>query len=165
MRGARTLRQHAYRRRWLAAALACAFALTSTHAFADARSEARTHFKKGMESISNGRYEDGIAELQKAYEILPHPNVLYNIARAYAESGDLDNAVANYKKYLEGNPPDKADVTQIVQSLEGRIARQQASLEAARETAPTTNPTPANGTAPTNPTTTNPETGKPNGLK
>ena len=164
MRGVRTLRQHAHRRPWLAAAIACAFALTSTQAFADARSEARTHFKKGMESISNGKYEDGIAELQKAYEILPHPNVLYNIARAYAESGDLENAVANYKKYLEGNPPDKADVAQIVQNLEGRIARQQAALEAARETTPTANPTPANGTAPTKPTTTNPETGKPNGL-
>jgi tetratricopeptide (TPR) repeat protein len=87
-----------------------------------------------MEAISNGKYEDGISELQKAYEILPHPNVLYNIARAYAESGDLENAVTNYRKYLDGNPPDRADVVQIVQNLEARITRQQASLEAARET-------------------------------
>ncbi|HEX7664114.1 MAG TPA: tetratricopeptide repeat protein, partial [Polyangiaceae bacterium] len=137
----------------MALALGAALAFGASNAFADARSEARGHFKRGMESISNGKYEDGIAELQKAYEILPHPNVLYNIARAYAESGDLENAVANYRKYLDGNPPDKADVQQIVQSLEARISRQQAALEAARETSPTTNPQP-NGTAPS---TTNPQ--------
>ncbi|MEO8874339.1 MAG: tetratricopeptide repeat protein, partial [Polyangiaceae bacterium] len=125
--------------------------MSSSVAFADARSEARVHFKKGMDSISNGKYEDGISELQKAYEILPHPNVLYNIARAYAESGDLENAVANYRKYLDGNPPDRADVLQIVQNLEGRILRQQASLEAARETTPTANPTPNNPSNPANP--------------
>ncbi len=119
-------------------------------AHADARIEARSHFKKGMESISNGRYEDGIAELEKAYEILPHPNVLYNIARAYAESGDLENAVAYYKKYLEGNPPDRADVVQIVQNLDARIRRQQAVLAAAREAAPTTPAGPSSGgTTPT----------------
>ena len=111
-----------------------------------------------MDSISNGKYEDGISELQKAYEILPHPNVLYNIARAYAESGDLENAVSNYRKYLDGNPPDRADVVQIVQNLEGRILRQQASLEAARETTPTANPTP-NGT-PNNPSNPKPDGNK-----
>ncbi len=117
-----------------------------------------------MEAISNGKYEDGISELQKAYEILPHPNVLYNIARAYAESGDLENAVANYRKYLDGNPADRADVVQIVQNLEARITRQQASLEAARETAPTTNAVPSGNTGSTTPTT-NPTTGNPTGTK
>lgn len=156
MRGV-AIERKALRRRWLAAAIGCALALGSTQAFADARSEARTHFKRGMEQISNGKYEDGIAELQKAYDILPHPNVLYNIARAYAESGDLENAVTYYKKYIDGNPPDRADVAQIVQNLEARIARQQASLEAARESSPTASPTTGGGTTgttnPSSPTT------------
>ena len=99
-------------------------------ALADARTEARAHFKKGMESISAGKYEDGIAELQKAYEILPHPNVLYNIARAYAEAGDLDQALDNYKRYLAGNPADKDEVEEVVKNLEARIKRQR---DAARE--------------------------------
>src|SRR5262252_8961265 len=95
----------------IAAGLAFAICmLASGAALGDARTEARGHFKKGMSAISNGRYEEGVAELQRAYEILPHPNVLYNIARAYAESGDLEGAVANYKRYLEGNPTDKDEV-------------------------------------------------------
>src|SRR6185369_14185401 len=74
--------------RWLFVAFAAlvAFSVTTTvprSARADARTEARAHFKKGMDAIGQGRYEDGIAELQCAYEILPYPNVLYNIARAY----------------------------------------------------------------------------------
>ena len=68
----------------------------------------------------------GIEELKKAYDILPHPNVLYNIARAYVDQGDLENAVAYYKKYLEGNPKDRDEVAQIVAALEARIRKQQA---------------------------------------
>ncbi|MDB4993802.1 MAG: TonB-dependent receptor, partial [Myxococcaceae bacterium] len=118
--------------RAIAGLLLAAMLLASGPARADARTEARSHFRKGMESISNGHYEEGIGELQRAYEILPHPNVLFNIARAYAESGDLENAVVFYKKYLEGNPADRADVLQVVQSLDARIRRQQAALQAAR---------------------------------
>jgi len=89
----------------LFAGLAAASLLAvSAPALADERTEARAHFKKGMDLIGNGKYEDGIDELKRAYDILPHPNVLYNIARAYVDMGDLENAVTYYKKYLEGNP-------------------------------------------------------------
>lgn len=117
--------------------------LRSTPALADARTEARSHFKKGMESITAGKYDEGIAELQKAYQLLPHPNVLYNIARAYAEAGDLDEAVTYFRKYLEGNPPDKDEAAQILKNLEARIKRQQqAAREAAQAQAPTPAPVP-----------------------
>ncbi len=120
-------------------------------AFADARTEAKGHFKKGMAAISEGKYEAGIAELQRAYEILPHPNVLYNIARAYAESGDLEGAVATYRKYLEGNPPDKDEVQQIVTALESRLERQKAVALAASQAAPGTPGGPAGTTPGTTP--------------
>ena len=116
----------------VASLLLAAATLSSSTALADARTEARAHFKKGMDSIGQGRYEEGIVELQKAYEILPHPNVLYNIARAYAEAGELEQAVASFKKYLEGNPPDKDEVQVVVRSLEARIKKAQAAREAAQ---------------------------------
>jgi outer membrane receptor for ferrienterochelin and colicin len=148
------------RARSFVAVLAALSALTWVGAaWADARTEARGHFKKGMSAISNGHYEEGIAELQRAYEILPHPNVLYNIARAHAESGDLEGAVVNYKKYLEGNPPDRDEVQQIVTNLEGRIKRQQAVAAAARgdlPPSPTPTPTPSPTPNPTPSPTPNP---------
>ncbi|HEX3344009.1 MAG TPA: tetratricopeptide repeat protein, partial [Polyangiaceae bacterium] len=114
-----------------------ALVLSSGVASADERTEARAHFKKGMAEIADGRYEVGIEELKKAYDILPHPNVLYNIARAYVDQGDLENAVAYYKKYLEGNPKDRDEVAQIVAALEARTRKQQAELLEATTQAPT----------------------------
>jgi len=147
----------------LGSALAASLALFSSQALADARTEARGHFKKGMGSIAAGRYEVGIDELKKAYEILPHPNVLFNIARAYVEMGDIENAITYYKQYVAENPPDKDEVTAIIGQLQARLDRQRAALAAAQTTAPTpgatpTTPLPA-GTQPTEPgqpTTTTP---------
>jgi outer membrane receptor for ferrienterochelin and colicin len=95
---------------------------------ADERTEARVHFKKGMTAIADGSYDVGIEELKKAYAILPHPNVLYNIARAYVDIGDLENAIAHYHRYIEGNPTDRDEVVQMIGSLEARVRRQQAQL-------------------------------------
>ncbi len=102
-------------------------------AAADERTEARAHFKRGMGAIADGHYDAGIEELKKAYDILPHPNVLYNIARAYVDVGDLENAVTYYRRYLEGNPKDRDEVAQIVASLEARIRKQQAQLLEAQQ--------------------------------
>jgi iron complex outermembrane receptor protein len=86
-----------------------------------------------MAAIADGRYEVGIEELKSAYDILPHPNVLYNIARAYVDTGDLENAVTYYKKYLEGAPKDRDEVAQLVVDLEERIRKQQAMLVEAQQ--------------------------------
>jgi iron complex outermembrane receptor protein len=121
--------------------------LATVPAYADARTEARTHFKKGMEAIASGRYDDGIAELETAYQILPHPNVLYNIARAHAELGDLEKAVEYFQRYLESNPADKDETGAIVRSLEERIRRQ----AAARAAPPQPPPPPPEHTTPDKP--------------
>ena len=113
-----------------------ALALSSRSALADERTDARGHFKKGMAEIGDGRYDVGIEELKKAYDILPHPNVLYNIARAYVDQGDLENAVVYYKRYLEGNPKDRDEVAQIVASLDARIRKQQAQLLESQQVQP-----------------------------
>lgn len=141
--------------RVLAAAAAIAAVGWSHPAWADARTEARAHFKKGMDAIAAGHYDDGIAELEEAYRILPHPNVLYNIARAYGEEGRLDDALRYYQQYLESNPSDKEEVAEVVRGLE---ARRKSELQAAAEASrppPPREPTPAEG-----PSTT-PETPKP----
>ena len=134
VRVGRSLRARLSSSAFVAALLATV--LVAPRALADARTEARSHFKKGMDAIANGRYESGIAELKRANEILPHPSVVFNIARAYAESGDLANAVIFYHEYLDGDPPDRDEVSQIVQSIEGRIRRQQAAAAQATGATP-----------------------------
>ncbi len=122
MRGARNLA------RTVAGLLLAALVTVSAGVLADERTEARAHFRRGMAAIADGSYDFGIEELKKAYLILPHPNVIYNIARAYVDTGDLENAVTNYRKYLESNPTDRDEVLRIVGSLEARMRRQEAEL-------------------------------------
>ena len=121
-------------KRMVAGLALSALALSAANALADERTEARAHFKKGMAEIADGHYDSGIEELKKAYDILPHPNVVYNIARGYVDQGDLENAVVYYKKYLEGNPKDREEVAQVVAALEARIRKQQAELLESQQT-------------------------------
>jgi len=94
----------------------------SPHAHADERSEARRHFEMGMAHIRAGRYLPGIAELERANVILPHPSVRYNIARAYADAGMLEEAVAAYRGYLARDPEDRHTVTDELRAVEARLA-------------------------------------------
>ncbi|WP_224367713.1 TonB-dependent receptor domain-containing protein [Hyalangium versicolor] len=104
----------------------CLFAGT---ALADERLEARRHFRNGMSLISQGQFDQGISELQEAYAIKPHPNVLYNIARAYLDAGRSVEALEWYRRYLASNPPDS-------ESLRATIARLEATVKAAEPATP-----------------------------
>ncbi|MEL6188209.1 MAG: tetratricopeptide repeat protein, partial [Myxococcota bacterium] len=79
-------------------------------ALADSKSDARRYFTRGMAAIDAGRYREGIEQLRSAYAIRPHPNVLFNIGRAYAALGDLPQAIQNFESYVATRPPDAARV-------------------------------------------------------
>jgi iron complex outermembrane receptor protein len=110
----------------VAAALGLAAMLCSGAALADARTEARRHFKAGMALIQQKKLEQGIVELEKAYEIYPHPNVAYNVATAQAELGRYELALGAYRTYLDSNPPDRAEVEKLVKDLQAKIEAQHA---------------------------------------
>lgn len=84
---------------------------------------ARMWFHVGMAHLANGEFADGIDALKRAYEVLPHRNVAYNIARAYAEAGSFADAIAWYRVYLASNPPDAAEVAEVVRSIEKHVER------------------------------------------
>ncbi|WP_437275571.1 TonB-dependent receptor [Sorangium sp. So ce375] len=141
--------------------LACAIALGSLTAargaLADARTEARLHFRAGMDLIAQKQFDEGIRQLQKANEILPHPNVVFNIARAHAEAGHIEQAIAAYREYIGSDPADREEVTRIVEQLEKRLAAQRAAAgpEPKQPPAPAPQPPapqqPAPGEAPSSP--------------
>ncbi len=103
---------------------------------ADVRTEARRHFRLGMELIERGEIDAGVAELERAYETLPHPNVLYNIARAYTEAGRFAEAIEHFERYLATDPPDRSEVAAFVRAIESRRAEargEEAAPEQPRE--------------------------------
>jgi outer membrane receptor for ferrienterochelin and colicin len=110
---------------------------------ADVRTEARSHFRRGMALIEQGDVDVGVAELERAYATLPHPNVLYNIASAYAEAGRYADALDYFERYLLSEPPDREEVRAIVQAIESRVAASQsAASEAEAAPAPAVEPSP-----------------------
>ena len=92
-------------------------------AFADARVEARKRFRQGMALIRDGRFEEGIDQLLEAYAIKPHPNVLYNVAKAYESLNRPVEALAYYNRYLESDPNDSNDVRKAIARLEPQVPR------------------------------------------
>ena len=104
-------------------ALLAVLLLCAPLARADARVEARRHFKVGMALIADGKLDDGIGELLEAYSIRPHPNVLFNVAKAYESAGRPQDALVFYNRYLEANPPDADKVRQIADRLEAQLPK------------------------------------------
>ncbi len=88
---------------------------------AEPKDEARRHFSEGLELIAAGDYDEGIEAFEKAYELVPHPSVLYNIARAYADAGDYENALLYFELYLDTEPPDREEVEGYVALLHSRL--------------------------------------------
>jgi iron complex outermembrane receptor protein len=70
-----------------------------------------------MSLIAAGQTERGIAELKQAYAIKPHPDILYNIARAYLDLGRIPEALDYFRKYVATNPPDRARVEEVMARL------------------------------------------------
>ena len=96
--------------------------LISTPAFAGKEDDARRYFNRGLELVESGAYEAGIEQFELAYQAVPHPVVLYNIARAYTDAGEYEAAIRYFELYLASDPPDVAEVNQLVDALEARMA-------------------------------------------
>ena len=110
-------------RRWLAATLVVCISgiLQVPVALADERTDARREFRAGMQAVAEGRYDEGIAHLETAYDILPHPNVLYNIGLAHMYAGRADEAISYFERYKETAPPsDAAEVDALIANLRGK---------------------------------------------
>ena len=62
--------------------------------------EADRHFKSGVELYREAKYDDALAEFERAYEIAPHPLVLFNIAECHRELLHYSEAVMAYRQFL-----------------------------------------------------------------
>ena len=128
-------------RRHLAALALLALLIPST-ARADPKDEARRHFAAGLAAAQEGEYAVALQRFLAAQNAYPHPATLYNIARAYADMDDLENALAYYRLFQDASPEKAADVEPVIQVLEARLGQTRAA-----EPEPAPEPT-ATGPAP-----------------
>jgi PEGA domain/Tetratricopeptide repeat len=90
--------------------------------------EADRHFKSGVALFKEAKYKEALAEFERAYEIAPHPLVLYNIAGCHRELSNYGEAIRFYERFLkEGKgqvPPARLNTAQSeLDAILARIAR------------------------------------------
>lgn len=109
----------------------------------DGRARAHELFRESAEHYRAGRFEQAVALLRQAYELARQPVLLYNLGRAYEGNGQLDEAVAAYRRYLEQEPEvaDRGAIERRIETLRRQIeerqelARQAAAARAERDRA------------------------------
>jgi tetratricopeptide (TPR) repeat protein len=91
-------------------------------------------FNKGAEAYRRGDFQQAIALLVEARSLDPQPVLLYNLGRAYEDSGDVDAAIATFAKYLEEDPKagDRGAIEQRVERLK-RQRDERIALEKQRD--------------------------------
>jgi tetratricopeptide (TPR) repeat protein len=101
-------------------ALVAFVVLYSLPVLADARSEAREHFRKGSRAFDLGAYEEAIQEYGAAYRIIDDPALLYNLGQANRLGGHPAEALHLYKVYLSKKPDaqNRAEVENKIAELQ-----------------------------------------------
>jgi tetratricopeptide (TPR) repeat protein len=65
---------------------------------------AKQYVDAGLAAQNTGDYDTAITFYTKAYELVPHPVLIFNIAQATRLAGRIDDALALYAKYLAADP-------------------------------------------------------------
>lgn len=88
--------------------------------------------KLGSDEYRNQNFKESLNYFQEAYNLIPEPNLLYNIGRCHENLGDIDKARALYEKMVSDPNTDPAVAAK---------GRQRIVLLKPVETAPATIPT------------------------
>lgn len=65
---------------------------------------AKQYVDAGLAAQDSGDYDTAITMYQKAYDLVPHPVLIFNIAQATRLAGREDAALAHYARYLAADP-------------------------------------------------------------
>src|SRR5687768_15339510 len=89
-----------------------------------AKARAKQLVDDGLAAVDAGRYDDGIALYDEAYELVPHPEVLFLLARAHRLKGDRATALRYYEQYLaiDANGRSAKEARRWIETLEKEVA-------------------------------------------
>lgn len=101
----------------------CLLSAASTAATAqDPTAAARAHFQRGLEFFDEARFDAALAEFQRAYDISPAAEALYNLGRVHAELGHAVEATDVFERYLR--EPGDAVTAERREEVTRRLSRQ-----------------------------------------
>lgn len=90
---------------------------------ADNRQVAKEYVDAGLAAQQVKDYDTAITMYQKAYELIPHPILIFDIAQAYRLAGRLDDARREYKRYLSIDPSGSQSKTvrDLIAEIEAKV--------------------------------------------
>ncbi|HEY6179444.1 MAG TPA: tetratricopeptide repeat protein, partial [Kofleriaceae bacterium] len=111
-----------------------AIAAAQTAPIVDKKQLAKQYVDAGLAAQSAGDYDTAITFYSKAYDLVPHPTLLFNLAQAHRLAGRIDQALALYRRYLSEDPkgPHARTARDLVSEIEARKAEQARSGGTAR---------------------------------
>lgn len=83
--------------------------------------QAKAYVDAGLAAQGGGDYDTAITFYTKAYELVPHPVLLFNIAQSHRLAGHVDQAVKLYQSFLATNPTGAE--AQLARDLLAEIAK------------------------------------------
>jgi len=103
------------------------------------RDTARRYVDAGLAAQQSGDYAAAVDFYLRAYDLVPHPLLIYNMAEAHRLAGHTADALAHYRRYLAADPkgPRSQDATSQLAPLEkaeaDRLADEARKAEVQRE--------------------------------
>jgi tetratricopeptide (TPR) repeat protein len=96
---------------------------------------ARQYTDAGQAAAQIGDYDTAINFYQKAYQLVPHPALIFDIAQAQRLAGRIDLALSLYRRYLSDAPagPLAQDARDRIAEIEAARAEEARKLEEARK--------------------------------
>lgn len=106
-------------------AIACAL---GSQAAADPKEDAKAHMQAAATAYKEGRFEDTLVELDKAYALDPKPELHYSIGQVYIKLGRCPDAILAYESFI-ASKPSRERVDLANQAIETCRAQQAATPE------------------------------------
>jgi len=119
----------------IGATTAPADAVAQTASSVDKKQVAKQYVDAGLAAQSAGDYDTAITFYSKAYDLVPHPTLLFNLAQAHRLAGRSAQALSLYKRYLSEDPngPQARTARELVSEIEAHKADEARLAAAARK--------------------------------
>jgi tetratricopeptide (TPR) repeat protein len=105
----------------------------------DAMERARAHYEAGRALFSLGSYQEALREFTAGYQLAGKPRFLVNLGQTYRKLGQLEEARAMYRRFLDQVPRDDPDRTAVL-TLLGEVEREMLLHPVRQTVAPSPSP-------------------------
>lgn len=97
----------------------------------DKKLAAKKYTEAGLTAAKLGDYDTAIGLYQKAYSLVPHPTLIFDMAEAHFLLGKIDQALTLYKRYLSDAPngPLAQDAHDRIAGIDARKAEETRKAE------------------------------------